>query len=192
VKLPPLVLDDLKRSGLTAEDAKRLQIEYRAAHIVEPTKGCLGGQVRAYRLPYFDLRGKPTAFARYKLLDPYTPKGAKRPAKYLQDSGTAPHFYLPPYLDWERVAKDPATPLYITEGRCTVQDRRAMYRARRSLEFPREGGRAGRPHRRLRPDRLERPHRQCHLRLRRGLQERHPRRYAGAAQRVHQAGCQPL
>src|SRR5258708_31733658 len=106
MKLPSIVLEDLKRSGLTSEDARRLHIEYLAQHVVEPTKACLGGQVAAYRLPYFDLNGKPTSFARYRLLEPYTPKRAKRPAKYLQDSGTESRFYFPPFIEWSRVAKD--------------------------------------------------------------------------------------
>src|SRR5437879_58247 len=116
MKLSPLVLADLKRSGLTEEDAKRLQVEYLPQHVVEPTKGCLGGRVRAYRLPYFDPSGKRIEFSRYRLLDPYTLKGSKKPAKYLQDSGTGSHFYLPPLVDWGRIAKDANTPLFITEG----------------------------------------------------------------------------
>jgi hypothetical protein len=93
-----------------------MEIESVSQHVVEPTPGCLGGRVRAYRIPYFALSGKRIPFARYRLLDPYTPKGSKKPAKYLQDRGTGSHFYFPPFIEWTRIAKDPTTPLYITEG----------------------------------------------------------------------------
>ena len=119
MNLPKTVLDDLRRSGLDAADAAAMGVEYCDAFDPEP-KGTVSSavRVRAYFLPYFDLAGKPTGFARARLLDPWTPKGEKKPRRYTQPMGTTAHLYFPPVpgLDWRKVAKDPAIPVVLTEG----------------------------------------------------------------------------
>lgn len=112
--LPKIVIDDLRRSGLDAADAAAMCIVYDAAFIP------LGSTVpvRAYHIPYFDLAGKLTSFYRVRLLDPWTPKGEKKPRKYTQPGGTTAHLYFPPVpgLDWRKIAKDTTKEIAITEG----------------------------------------------------------------------------
>jgi hypothetical protein len=69
----------------------------------------------AYRLPYFDLAGNPNCFARLKLVPPVIDADGHS-MKYWQPKGSVPHLYLPPLLNWQTVAKNPARSLTITEG----------------------------------------------------------------------------
>ena len=106
------MLADLAKSGLDAKDAERLGLQYNAEY--KPAKDA--SAVRAYAIPYFDLAGKYTQFFRIRLLDPWTPKGEKKPRRYTQPPGMSPEFYLPPYFDWRKVAKDPTIDIVFTEG----------------------------------------------------------------------------
>jgi len=79
-----------------------------------------------FKIPYFDLRGKPLDFYRYRFLQAQPSRGfaslteaPTKPQKYTQPAGTAPEVYLCPLLTgttWAKVAADPATPVIITEG----------------------------------------------------------------------------
>jgi hypothetical protein len=112
--LSKLVLDDLKRSGLTARDAEKLGIEFLSP---EEIKQLTGKKIPPYRIPYFDLRGKQTQFFRIRFLgDPPIVQGKAQ--RYSQPKGSGNHFYLPPLLKkgWDKVATSPATKIYITEG----------------------------------------------------------------------------
>lgn len=106
--LPKIVLDDLRKSGLTAKDAALLRIGYEPEHPVGAA-----ATVRAARFPYFYANGKVNSFSRYKLFDPYKPTKAKKPAKYLQTSDTESRLYLPPYIKWSALT---ARRIWITEG----------------------------------------------------------------------------
>jgi hypothetical protein len=73
-----------------------------------------------FRIPYFDISGKPTAFWRFRYLET-TKKGfdqqtAKKDTRYVQPPKTINELYLPPITPWPRIAKDTRTPLLITEG----------------------------------------------------------------------------
>src|SRR5438045_2897193 len=113
MNVPGNVLADLHRSGLDTADAERMEIEYVAEYLAAP-----GVVLRAYRIPYFGLNGKPTGFYRLRLLDAWTPKGEKKPRRYMQPTGTAPELYFPPApgIDWAKIAGDPSIPVTITEG----------------------------------------------------------------------------
>lgn len=109
-----LMLKDLAKSGLTAVDAKVMQLKPLAPEEME--KIFDGASVPAYAIPYFDLNGSYREYSRFKLLDDFIPKGQKKSAKYLQIPGTKPHFYFAPFCNWKTIAADPKIPLYIVEG----------------------------------------------------------------------------
>ena len=92
-------LEDLARSGLTAEDA----VAMRLSPVMTPV-----GAVDNYKIPYLDMAGKETEFYRNKIFDSDS-------VKYLQPAGTSPEIYFPPWISWLRVIND-RTPLLITEG----------------------------------------------------------------------------
>jgi len=74
-----------------------------------------GYQVPGYKIPYFDVDGKPLKdFYRVKFLVP--PRNEKQ--KYWQPPETPPHLYFPPTaaVKWREIANDPNIPLFITEG----------------------------------------------------------------------------
>jgi hypothetical protein len=116
MKLPSAVLDDLARSGLTVNDARKLEIEH-----VPATKKGFGGatEADAYRIPYFELNGKVNGFYRDRFIGDALPKDKRgKPQRYKQSAGTAPHFYFSPLggCDWQKIAADTSVALYITEG----------------------------------------------------------------------------
>lgn len=72
-------------------------------------------------IPYFDIAGKKTTFWRFRYLKQPELKGfaavtKRKPLKYVQPSKTINELYLPPLVDWKKVASDPLTPILITEG----------------------------------------------------------------------------
>jgi hypothetical protein len=72
-------------------------------------------------IPYFDIDGKKSKFWRLRYLRQPEVKGfakltKKKPLKYVQPENTLNELYLAPILDWNDVAKNPLTPIIITEG----------------------------------------------------------------------------
>lgn len=103
-------LADLRKSGLSDDTIVRLDIQAVRPHDLK-----LAGVLHAYRLPYFDLDGKPLDFERWRLFPPIaTANGHTR--KYHQAAGSTPYLYLPPLLNWRTVVADPTIPLVIAEG----------------------------------------------------------------------------
>lgn len=97
------VREDLKRSGINAAAAKKLKLK-------EESDG--------YIFPYFDIDGSlleigegfaKRKFSRKKLKEP---KGKQ---KYVQAKHTGCHLYLPPVLDWVKIANS-EDEIWITEG----------------------------------------------------------------------------
>lgn len=127
IRLSKQTREDLKGSNLKPEIITAMQIRdvdsdemfeiYKSAckAINKPPPKNLQSTY-GYEIPYFGLDGKPNGFCRYKLFGNYIPQGAKRAIKYLQLPGTKPHFYLPPLVDWEKVAKDASITVYFVEG----------------------------------------------------------------------------
>lgn len=111
---PRSMLDDLARSGLTAADADRMHLKYEPFPVVR-TLGSKPQLVEAYRIPYQAPDGTDWP-PRWKLLEPYRAKGDKHDRKYMQLPSTSPHFYLPPYFEWAKVANDPELALWFVEG----------------------------------------------------------------------------
>lgn len=107
----------LKDSGLDAKDAKVLRLEPVMAPDVPDG---LPAQRSGFRIPYFDLNGKPTQFYRFRYLE-YGQNGFERLVKakllrYGQLANTTNELYLPPLgVDW-KVYANLNKPIIITEG----------------------------------------------------------------------------
>ena len=61
------MLDDLARSGLTEADAKKLKMVPHDRN--GAAKLGLSHTAEGYLIPYFDFKGRPTKFFRYRLLE---------------------------------------------------------------------------------------------------------------------------
>lgn len=109
------VLEDLARSGLSANDAKKLKLKLLSA---EQTGKLTGGRhkVLSYKIPYPDPSGKLTDFYRLRFLEPVKQPFSKKLIRYQQPSGTAPRLYFPPLMDWEGIGEDTEERIVITEG----------------------------------------------------------------------------
>jgi len=105
------MLDDLQRSGLTQQDAKKLHLQHIGK---ESTHKLCKQKCNAYKIPYLDINGKDTGFYRLRLLDPV--KGFTKPRRYHQPADTLPQAYFPAHAKWKEVIQNPEIPIFITEG----------------------------------------------------------------------------
>lgn len=108
-------LDDLARSSLDRKDFKRLQLELLTR---DECDSFVGEPRAAYKIPYFDVSGKRIAYSRVRFLENRKGGFSKREGsfRYSQPFNSTPHIYLPPYLNWKKIAKDPEQKILITEG----------------------------------------------------------------------------
>jgi len=109
------MLDDLKRSGLTEADAKKLKLKSLTP---EQTYKLIKEKIESYEIPYFDINGKLIGFSRYRYIG--KKKGFKskevKPQRYSQKRDTDSHLYFPPLVKWTDIAKDVSKSIIITEG----------------------------------------------------------------------------
>ncbi len=114
-----LMLEDLARSGLDAEDAKTMRLRPCEADEVADK---LFPVADGYIIPYFTREGAPLdQMYRYRFLgDPrskgFARMGSQKSRRYTQPAGSPPEVYWPPFTHWEHIATDPAVPLFVTEG----------------------------------------------------------------------------
>ncbi|MFI5107972.1 MAG: DUF5906 domain-containing protein [Terriglobales bacterium] len=111
---------DYKRRGFSRHDAEIMHLTPYAAEEVKRRFPLLPVHGSGVHIPYFDLSGKPTGFYRFRFFD-VSPNGfgalvGRKPLRYAQESGSVNEIYLPPFVDWQELAKDAAKPLIITEG----------------------------------------------------------------------------
>jgi len=112
-----LGLADLKRSGLSPADAKRMKIVF---HTVEQTRRLFPyARQPAMVIPYFDLDGRSRKdMFRARFLG-VNRGGFGVPAKfpkYLQPAGSPSAPYFPPYCNWRKIANEVTQQIVITEG----------------------------------------------------------------------------
>lgn len=116
--------DDLKRSGLTTAQIKKLKFKHLTS---TQMKKILKVNCEAYEIPYFTLEGKPSGYVRYRMLTDVTVTkkvaGKERPVKnlkniprYLQVKGSKAEVYFSPNLPWTKIAKNTDAKIVITEG----------------------------------------------------------------------------
>lgn len=112
--LKNLFIEDIERSGLTSNDAKKLKLKSLTP---KETKSLTEHfHAEAYRIPYFDINGKSIDYYRLRFLEKIVLLQSKKQIRYWQPNRTLPRLYLPPLLDWRKIANDESTTLYITEG----------------------------------------------------------------------------
>lgn len=98
----------LQKRSFTDQDEQALGLE-----LLDPEQTYeLLGHTREWsiKLPYFDVMGQPTDFARVRLL---LPKGKM---KYSQARASGSQIYFPPTINWKQVMTDVDIPIIITEG----------------------------------------------------------------------------
>ena len=110
----PELLADLARSGLDAVDAEAVQFEDLTP---DETFELTRQRRQSYRQLYFDINGRPTGFYRIRFLDEGDSNDFKaaKSQRYWQPSGTAPHLYFAPFIDWQSVLLTNG-PLLFVEG----------------------------------------------------------------------------
>lgn len=124
----------VEASGLTPASARRMRLEAVPPERLRRRCADLPAYERAMIIPYWTLDGAPSGFWRARYLAQPRPhlNGHDRFAaesgppewtadlRYVQPPGTLAELYLPPLLPkgttWQRIARDPDTPLVITEG----------------------------------------------------------------------------
>ena len=110
------MLADLKRSGLTATDAKRAKYKpLTAKQVAERT----GNHAAGYLIPYHAATGNLTDYWRVRYTEDV--KGAfgatkKKPLRYTGPTNELPRFYFPAGVDWETIHADASEPIVVTEG----------------------------------------------------------------------------
>ena len=112
------MLKDLKRSGLTETDAKKLGCKLLSQ---KQTQKLTGNFATAYQIPYHGIDGKPVKeFWRVRYLEEIKGKfGAtlSKPMRYTGPKNKLPRLYFPKnFGNWKAVAKDPEELIVFTEG----------------------------------------------------------------------------
>lgn len=112
-----LMLAKLETSCLDEADAKVLRLAVAKAGELKamgfPDK-------MAFELPYFDAKGRPSKFSRWRYLedsrDGFAAKTDAKAMRYVQTPGTLQEIYMPPTVNWEVIQKDKNEAIGITEG----------------------------------------------------------------------------
>ena len=103
---------DLQLSGLNSKSIIT-KLKLTTLLDAEQTRELTGiSDAVSYEIPYFDLKGRATNFSRWKLI----PLKDPLPFKYYQAPKTVPRLYLPPLVNWTRLASDVSQRLILTEG----------------------------------------------------------------------------
>jgi hypothetical protein len=113
-----LMLDDLRKSGLDADDAKLLHLKPYSAKASEALKLPRGPDA-GYQIPYHDERGKVLRMWRYRFFKVVSDSGFTVGAKldkYNQSSGSPVEIYLSPQKNWEKEKAKGIKRLLFVEG----------------------------------------------------------------------------
>ena len=116
------MLQDLKRSGLTDRDARKLGYKLLTPAQTKKQTGKAENNVPSYLIPYYDVNGKLIKeMWRVRFLEEVKGKfGAtlKKPRRYSQPNGVVPRFYFPKTVPvpWKKLANNENIPLVMTEG----------------------------------------------------------------------------
>lgn len=109
-----LMVEDLKRSGLTAQDATKLGFKVLTE---EQCKERTEKKSAGYLIPYYDINKKKQPFCRIRFLGEVKKGfGSKKPQRYWQPANTLPALYLPPTVQWSKIAADTGVEVVFTEG----------------------------------------------------------------------------
>lgn len=101
----PTIIKQHQWTPMTREDAAKLGVAPAFA---------------GFKIPYFDIAGKPLKFWRYRYMEDtragFTKVANAKPLRYIQPAHTGTELYLSPIVDWKATAADPNVDLWITEG----------------------------------------------------------------------------
>ncbi len=113
MSIKKLMLEDLKRSGLTEKDAKKFG--YKPLKNSQTHK-LIGKNLASYQIPYFDINGKKSNFYRIRFLE--REKGFLKNTKlrYSQPPDMSPKFYYSKLINWKKVRNDVSQEIIFTEG----------------------------------------------------------------------------
>ena len=109
MKHPKIVLGDLRRGGLDQRDAKALRVRPLS---LKETVALARVYSESYAIPYFTLDGTPIPGVERLRFVGKPIAGGRR---YFQTFEGC-RLYFPPLFAWPRIARDPAKPIYFTEG----------------------------------------------------------------------------
>lgn len=114
------MLDKLEDSDLDESDAKLLGYTATTAEECATKFNKFPAFKAGFLIPYFDIEGRRTKFYRYRYLETvkegFEKHTDKKDLRYVQPKNTLNELYLPPSVDWTKVANDPTIPIVITEG----------------------------------------------------------------------------
>ena len=116
-KISAPILDKVKSSGLNAKDAEVMQLQ-----LTKPNELAAMGfpDKQAMAVPYFTPTGALLGFNRYRYLEDtrnaFELQTTKKPLRYVQAPNSNSEVYLPPFLDWKAIQKNPEAVIAITEG----------------------------------------------------------------------------
>jgi hypothetical protein len=115
--LQQLFVAKLAASGLDLKDAKKLRYTcVKSAQQLHQSFPPFG----AFQLPYWELNGKPSQFYRVRYLEStlngFDALTDRKELRYVQLPDQLSEVYLPPLVDWKKVASDPRVPINVTEG----------------------------------------------------------------------------
>lgn len=128
-KVKEAMLTKLRESTLDEADARELKLQpYTAQDVASQMGEELTFHRAGFKIPYFNVHGRPTKFYRFRYLEYDNARGfaklvhsngsgpLKHDVRYVQPIDTVPEAYLSPTLAWPQIFTSVATPLLITEG----------------------------------------------------------------------------
>jgi hypothetical protein len=112
------MLNKIGKSGLTEKHATRLGFDTYTAQ--ESLTSNLPFPKAGFKIPYYDLAGNETKFWRFRYLEStlnaWDKASGKKEMRYCQPKGSLNELYLPPLVDWAKIAGDTTVAVIITEG----------------------------------------------------------------------------
>jgi hypothetical protein len=113
------MLAKAKTSGLDMQDVATLK--FREVEASDLSKFLpKAPKAKGFVIPYFTLNGEISSFFRFRYLEdirtPLEKVVNKKEFRYTQPKGISCGLYLPPSIDWRRIANDPKESIVITEG----------------------------------------------------------------------------
>lgn len=116
MKRSKLEMQIFRERGISKESAEKSELKYWEPQMHAAMMGNKSIDVAAIAIPYFDTKREFTGHTRTKVLGEYIPSNDKKPAKYLQKSGSSSHLYFPTLMNWSTIAQDTSVPIFIVEG----------------------------------------------------------------------------
>lgn len=109
--------DKLATSALDLADAKKLKFTtHQSLSSITDSFPAISG----FKIPYFDVNGKPIEFFRVRTLQDsrssFDLLAGKKQQRYMQPAKTAAMLYMPPNEKWSEITTNTTIPITITEG----------------------------------------------------------------------------